>query len=79
MHNCEWKHVEDGFWTGPTETIGTLAGDSIIVSAMWTVEDGVNVSIDVGDALLGPADTSQLAATLNRFATLPAPSGVIRG
>ncbi|UXE05400.1 hypothetical protein SEA_RENNA12_49 [Arthrobacter phage Renna12] len=67
-----WTVKEDGFAVGPT--IEVENGDRPIrVSAVWTDEDGVCVSVDSGDEPLPGRVAWRVCAAMMDLAALPVP------
>lgn len=61
----EWNHEGDGVWTRPTEKISDGRGDEIWVTAIWTEEDGVQVSLQTPeDGLIPAAIVGKVAAAM---------------
>ena len=75
MSGEAWGTVQDGFAKGPDVVIWTERGDAVTCSALWTAEDGVQVSIGIGDEVLNCAEARALSLALERLAALPAPEG----
>lgn len=71
-----WGEVSDGFAQGPALTMMTENGDTVTCSAVWTEEDGVQVSLAMGDDVLTGVEAVMLAGMLMKMADLPAPGGV---
>lgn len=76
MEHGTWEHNGEGFAKGPSQTITTEVDGreiSVTVSAVWTDEDGVCVSIDAGDEPIPAALAGQAAAAMLEFSLLQAP------
>lgn len=75
MSGDAWGTVQDGFAVGPDLVMWTEHGDAVTCSALWTAEDGVAVSVAIGDEVLTRAEAGNLALMLQRLAALPGPGG----
>jgi hypothetical protein len=68
-----WSVIEDGFATGPVEHVED--GERVVtVSAVWTDEDGVSVSVDSGDEPLPARMVDKVWATAGKLAALAGPA-----
>lgn len=68
----EWAVKGDGFAEGPTVEVEN--GDRpILVSAVWTDEDGVCVSVDSGDEPVPARVAWRVCAAVMDLASLTAP------
>lgn len=69
-----WSCVADGFAVGP-ERVVDEAGRRVILSAVWSDEDGVCVGVDAGNDEPWPAGLAErVAVGIIQLAALPAPS-----
>jgi hypothetical protein len=69
----EWRLTAPGFAVGPEKVLGGLDGVRVVLSAYWTDEDGVCVSVDAGDAPIPGPLAESVAVHLIQLAALPAP------
>lgn len=68
----DWAVKDDGFAVGPT--IEVENGDRpILVSAVWTDEDGVCVTVDAGDEPMPARAAWRVCAAVMDLAALAAP------
>ncbi|AYN57624.1 hypothetical protein PBI_LUNAR_50 [Arthrobacter phage Lunar] len=68
----DWEVNGDGFATGPV--IEVENGDNpVTVSAVWTDEDGVCVSVDTGDEPLKARVAYRVCAAIMELAAVSAP------
>jgi hypothetical protein len=69
-----WSNVADGFAVGP-QRVFTESGRRVVLSSVWSDEDGVCVSVDTaGDEPLPACLAERVAVGLIQLAGLPAPS-----
>lgn len=68
-----WDVRGDGFAEGPVKTIGLGTG-AVVVSAVWSDQDGVCVSIDSGDEVIPARYVLEVAAAAVELSRLPAPT-----
>jgi len=67
-----WRNVADGFAVGPERVI-SLGSRRVVVSSLWSDEDGVCVSVDAGDEPLPAGLAERVALGVIQLAALPAP------
>ena len=69
-----WSNVADGFAVGP-ERVFTEAGRRVVLTSVWSDEDGVCVNVDTaGDEPLPAGLAERVAVGLIQLAALPAPT-----
>lgn len=68
----DWQFKGDGYAEGPAVEVENGA-HPVTVSAVWTDEDGVCVSIDSGDEPLPARAAYRVCAAVMELACLPAP------
>ncbi|AYN56865.1 hypothetical protein PBI_ANDREW_51 [Arthrobacter phage Andrew] len=68
----EWTVKGDGFAEGPTIEVEN-GSTPILVSAVWTNEDGVCVSVDSGDEPLPARVAWRVCAAIMDLAAMPSP------
>lgn len=67
MNTQEWTEAGDGVWTRAGRVIDAGNGAEIVVGAVWTEEDGLQVSLDTPEdgfipAAVAPKVASALAS-----------------
>jgi hypothetical protein len=68
-----WSIVSDGFAVGPERVISE-AGRRVVLTPVWSDEDGVCVDVDAGTDEPLPADLAErVAVGIIQLAALPAP------
>lgn len=68
----EWSVKGDGYAEGPA--IEVANGDKpVVVSSVWSDEDGVCVSVDSGDEPLPARIAFRVCAAIMELASLPGP------
>lgn len=68
-------NTDEGFAAGPVEEV--IDGDrTVLVSAVWTNEDGVAVSVDAGDEPLPSRMVNKVWAAAAKLAALAGPACV---
>lgn len=68
-----WRNVAAGFALGPERVLLLDGGRRVVLSTVWTDEDGVCVSVDAGDEPLPAGLVERVAAGLLELAAVPAP------
>lgn len=68
----QWTVNEEGFASGPAIMVEG-AGRSVEVSAVWTDEDGVCVSVDSFEEPIPASMASSVIAAILDLSSLPAP------
>lgn len=67
-----WTVSEDGFASGPSRVVEG-AGREIVVSAVWSDEDGVCVALDLGDEPVPAHLAIEVIAAIAEMSAMPAP------
>jgi len=67
-----WQMRADGFALGP-ERVVSLDDRRVVLTPIWTDEEGVSVSVDTGDEPLPPALLERVAVGMIQLAAMPAP------
>lgn len=67
-----WRNVADGFALGP-ERIISLGSRRVVLSSIWSDEDGVCVSVDAGDEPFPAELAARVALGVLQLSNLPAP------
>jgi hypothetical protein len=69
-----WHKVASGFAQGPEKKLELSRGQIVILQTFWTDEDGVNVLMDAGDAVLPKEDAEHLGLAVIQLANTPPPT-----
>ena len=67
-----WRAVADGFALGPEREI-SAGNRTVILTSVWTDEDGVCVNVDTGDEPLPKGLAERVALGVIQLAALEAP------
>jgi hypothetical protein len=67
-----WEIRAEGFALGP-ERIFDHANGRVVLTSIWTDEDGVCVNVDAGDVPLPAGLAERVAVGLIQLSALPAP------
>jgi hypothetical protein len=67
-----WEFRADGFALGPERVI-SLDDRRVVLTPVWTDEDGVCVTVDTGEEPLPPGLLERVAVGMIQLAALPAP------
>lgn len=68
----QWTEVDDGYADGPSLVVEE-SGRKVVVSAVWTDEDGVCVSVEAGDEPVPAGLAVKVWAEVLRLSKLSAP------
>jgi hypothetical protein len=67
-----WRAVADGFALGPEQEF--LEGNRrVVLTSMWTDEDGICITVDAGDEPLPAGLAERVAVGMIQLSALPAP------
>lgn len=69
----DWQFKGDGYAEGPSLVVDNGDRPPVTVSAVWTDEDGVCVSVDSGDEPLPARAAHRVCAAIMELACLAAP------
>jgi len=69
---ASWEFRADGFALGPAKVVH-LEDRRVVLTPIWTDEDGVSVTVDVGDEPLPAGLAERVAVGIIQLAALPAP------
>lgn len=69
-----WEMRADGFALGP-ERVVTLDGQRVVLTPIWTDENGLSINVDAGDEPLPAGLAERVAVGMIQLAALPAPTG----
>jgi hypothetical protein len=67
-----WDFRADGFALGP-ERVVALEGRRVVLTPIWTDEDGLRITVDAGDEPIPAGLAERVAVGMIQLAALPVP------
>lgn len=73
-----WSDVREGTAVGPSTVVETSNGDTIVVTTLWSDEEGVGVSLDISpDAVVPAVEAMALVRAIQSMLAIDPPQVVV--